>query len=62
MMIFHFFLFLLRTTRTCVGIKEEPKEDVDWFCRACMIRKHTSDIDGKKKKRKKKDKEKMRDH
>jgi len=45
----------------CVGIKVEPKDDEDWFCRACISRKQSDQTDGKKKKRKKKDKDK-RDH
>lgn len=47
--------------RACVGIKVEPKDDEDWFCRACISRKQSDQTDGKKKKRKKKDKDK-RDH
>lgn len=47
--------------RACVGIKVEPKDDEDWFCRACISRKQSDQMDGKKKKRKKKDKDK-RDH
>ena len=44
--------------RACVGIKVEPKDDEDWFCRACISRKQSDQTDGKKKKRKKKDKDK----
>lgn len=45
-----------------MGIKVEPKENEDWFCRACISRKQSDQqTDGKKKKRKKKDKDK-RDH
>lgn len=47
--------------RACVGIRVEPKENEDWFCRACISRKQSDQTDGKKKKRKKKDKDK-RDH
>lgn len=47
--------------RACVGIKVEPKDDEDWFCRACISRKQSDQTEGKKKKRKKKDKDK-RDH
>lgn len=44
--------------RACVGIKVEPKDDEDWFCRACISKKQSDLTDGKKKKRKKKDKDK----
>lgn len=44
--------------RACVGIKVEPKDDADWFCRACIARKQSDQTEGKKKKRKKKDKDK----
>lgn len=48
--------------RACVGIKVEPKDDEDWFCRACISRKQNEELEGKKKKRKKKDKEKREAH
>ncbi|XP_070500472.1 transcription initiation factor TFIID subunit 3 isoform X3 [Chironomus tepperi] len=41
----------------CVGIKVEPNENEDWFCRACISRKQSDQLEGKKKKRKKKDRE-----
>lgn len=41
----------------------EPKDDEDWFCRACISRKTQGDEgEGKKKKRKKKDREKREAH
>ena len=40
----------------------EPKDDEDWFCRACINRKQNEELEGKKKKRKKKDKEKREAH
>jgi hypothetical protein len=46
--------------RACVGIKVEPKENEDWFCRACISRKQSAEFDGKKKKSKKKDKKDKR--
>jgi hypothetical protein len=39
----------------------EPKENEDWFCRACISRKQSDQLEGKKKKRKKKDKESKKD-
>jgi transcription initiation factor TFIID subunit 3 len=53
---------LITICRACVGIKVEPQDDEDWFCRACINRKTDHNLEGKKKKRKKKDKESKRDH
>lgn len=54
----YIFIFFFCVFRACVGIKVEPNENEDWFCRACISRKQSDQqLEGKKKKRKKKDRE-----